>query len=165
MGKWTALGAFVGKLTTSKDRASGKYDLRVSDAGSKTVTMCSPPSRCPLALLNEPNHGERANCHLIKFALADTHDSKLMTGDEAIDELGLLWVVTSRCVPREGVAAEELTIHYGDEYCREDYPAGYWARPPRGDTRPTAKDMASIISEYCRKYGVEYATLVRAYGV
>ena len=165
MRKWTALGPFVGKLTSGTDIASGKYHLRVSDAGSKTVMMYSPPSVCPLGSLNEPNHGERANCHLIKFTLADTHDWKLMTGDEAIDEVGMLWVVTARRIPREGDASEELTIHYGDEYCREDYPADYRAMPPRGDTRPNAKEMASIISEYCSKYGVDYAKLVRAYGV
>ena len=70
--------------------------------------------------LNEPDKGERANCHFIKFAMADAMDPMLLTGDETADELSLLWVVTDRQLPRPGLEWEGATIFYGDEYDRKD---------------------------------------------
>ena len=89
----------------------------------------------------------------------------MMTGDEMVDTLGLLWVVTDRRIPRAGLASEELTIYYGDEYDRTDYEEGYWAQSPSTARAPTAKDMIHIVRKYCTTYGVDYSTLVTAYGV
>ena len=103
--------------------------------------------------------------YLIKFALADSHSPPMMTGDEMVDTLGLLWVVTDRRIPRAGLVSEELTIYYGDNYDREGYERGYWAQAPSRTRAPNAKDMAHIVRKYCTTHGMDYSTLVTAYGV
>ena len=88
-----------------------------------------------------------------------------MTGDDRVDESGVVWVVTSRCIPRQGRVSEELTICYGEEYSRQDYEEDYWAMEPPPKTKPSAQDMATIIRNYCIAHNVNYSDLVRAYGV
>ena len=151
MGNIFQISDFIITLELLTNEEKGKYTLRVSDPKVKPAqNMDSPPSLCRLSLLNEPEKGGTGNCHLIKFALADSHSPPMMTGDEMVDTLGLLWVVTDRCIPRAGLMSEELTIYYGDEYVREGYERGYWARAPSTARAPTAKDMAHIGSQVLR---------------
>ena len=62
--------------------------------------------------------------HQIRYGRPDAMDPRLLTGDEAADELSLLWVVTDRQLPRPGLESEEATIFYGNEYDRKDYEDG-----------------------------------------
>ena len=63
------------------------------------------------------------------------------------------------------MVSEELTIYYGDNYDREGYERGYWAQAPSRTRAPNAKDMAHIVRKYCTTHGMDYSTLVTAYGV
>ena len=170
VGPGTVLGPFIGRISSADaveySDYEWKYILRVRGSNKKKgeLLMYSPPSVCPLARLNEPDHGERANCHLIKFALADAMDTSISSGDDVADERSLLWVVTDRGLPRQGLESEEATIFYGEEYDRTDYPEGYWARPARPQGRPTAKTMGGKVLRYCAEHNVDCALLARKYG-
>ena len=170
VGPGTVLGPFIGRISSADaveySDYEWKYILRVRGSNKKKgeLLMYSPPSVCPLARLNEPDHGERANCHLIKFALADAMDTSISSGDDFADERSLLWVVTDRGLPRPGLESEEATIIYGEEYDRTDYPEGYWARPARPQGRPTAKTMGVKVLRYCAEHNVDCALLARKYG-
>ena len=170
VGPGTVLGPFIGRISSADaveySDYEWKYILRVRGSNKKKgeLLMYSPPSVCPLARLNEPDHGERANCHLIKFALADAMDTSISSGDDFADERSLLWVVTDRGLPRPGLESEEATIIYGEEYDRTDYPEGYWARPARPQGRPTAKTMGGKVLRYCAEHNVDCALLARKYG-
>ena len=170
VGPGTVLGPFIGRISSADaveySDDEWKYILRVRGSNKKKgeLLMYSPPSVCPLARLNEPDHGERANCHLIKFALADAMDTSISSGDDFADERSLLWVVTDRGLPRPGLESEEATIFYGEEYERTDYPKGYWARPARPQGRPTAKTMGGKVLKYCAEHNVDCALLARKYG-
>ena len=170
VGPGTVLGPFIGRISSADaveySDYEWKYILRVRGSNKKKgeLLMYSPPSVCPLARLNEPDHGERANCHLIKFALADAMDTSISSGDDFADERSLLWVVTDRGLPRPGLESEEATIIYGEEYDRTDYPEGYWARPARPQGRPTAKTMGVKVLRYCAEHNVDFALLARKYG-
>ena len=96
--------------------------------------------------------------------MADAHDPRVLTGDDEVDELSLLWVVTDRRLPGPGLEFEEATICYGNEYPREDYEKGYWAQEALKSRAPTAKNIAYMILKYCAQYDVDYVQLVRKYG-
>ena len=150
------LGFYNGDFEDGEANVGGRRGSYVFQLSTAYITPrkgkkgAIDPAEYPLAMCNEPKHGDTANVFTHEFTSA----KNVIRSLPEKTKLAALGFYTGRNI----LAGEELFVHYGDDYGR-----GHYAKPLDNPTqivgsrcKPLLKQFRETPSQMAEAFGLEF---------